>query len=93
MDVAAPPPTLALTGDRSPPFSHLCAEAGTRARIRCSAAGDIPMVPRQSPRRWRQSLQTGVVQARVVCTCAWKCSQLTCLHAGIASIKKWRRFR
>ena len=46
----------------------------------------------QSPPHERQSLNKCVVQARVVCTCAWKCSQLPRLNAGIANIKKWRRF-
>jgi hypothetical protein len=67
MDVAAPPPSLVLTGERSP-FSHPVEEDGMRALIRFEAAGDILMVPLSSPLRWRQSLNTCVVQTRFVYT-------------------------
>jgi hypothetical protein len=65
MDVAAPPPSPVLTGERSP-FSHPREEDGMRALRRFSTTGDLPLVPRHSPLRWRQSLHPGVGQTRFV---------------------------
>jgi hypothetical protein len=68
MAVAAPPPRLALTGERSP-CSHPVAEDGMRALRRVSAAGDIALVPRSSRLRGDNASRRVGGQARVVCPC------------------------
>jgi hypothetical protein len=88
-----PSPAPGTHGRPAIPVRHLCDEGGTRALRRSAAAGEIPLVPRPSPRRGRRRLQTCVGQARVVCTWAGQARPRTCLHAGIAGVNTWSRCR